>query len=73
MKLKMTEYDEIYSEEYAEGTHVCTTLLTIFTSLFENLYFGQHTRYCNLSHYSAMKAQTSLCICTDIPEPLLLS
>ena len=72
MKLKMTEYDEIYSEEYAEGTHVCT-LLTIFTSLFENWYFSQHTRFWNLSHFSAMKAQTSLCICTDIPEPLLLS
>ena len=26
MKLKMTEFDEIYSEEYAEGTHVCTNL-----------------------------------------------
>ena len=44
MKLKMTEYDEIYSEEYAEGTHVCT-LLTIFTSLFENWYFSQLTRF----------------------------
>ena len=26
MKLKMTEFDEIYSEEYAEGTHVCIHL-----------------------------------------------
>ena len=29
MKLKMTEFDEVYSEEYAEGTHVC--IFTVFT------------------------------------------
>ena len=36
------------------------------------LYMGQNTRFRALSHYLAMKAQASLRICADSPEPSLL-
>ena len=52
--------------------HILSSLFFVFFCQRSYDHMGQLMRFLYLSRGRAMKAPTSLCKCTDWPEPLLL-